>query len=80
MITTLAEPLSITAFSKFGSIVSPDEEVAGLDEKAKSANQGTAIKLLRVSKNENAFPDSAGVRVANWNLFRCFAQPHLKRS
>lgn len=71
-----AQPLTISSFSRFGSIVSPDEAVAGLDERARTANQGTAIKLLKVSTVENDFKE---VREANWNLFRCFPAPHLRR-
>ncbi|CUS23928.1 LAQU0S12e03180g1_1 [Lachancea quebecensis] len=71
-----AQPLNIRDFSRFGSIVSPDEAVAGLDERARTANQGTAIKLMKVSAVENRFEE---VREANWNLFRCFPAPHLRR-
>lgn len=72
-----AEPLTISSFAPFGSIISPNEEVAKLDDSAKNANQGTAIKILQVSKIEKGLPFQ---NAPNWNLFRCFPQSHLKRS
>lgn len=71
----LALPLTVESFSTYGSIVSPDEEVSKLDDSAKNANQGTAIKLLQVSQIQNLLDQ----KTPNWNLFRCFPQPHLKR-
>lgn len=71
----LAQPLTIKSFEPYGSIVSPDEEISKLDDSAKNANQGTAIKLLQVSQIQNGLDQ----RTPNWNLFRCFPQPHLKR-
>lgn len=72
-------PLSITAFEKFGSIVSPDEEVRRLDSSQKNANQGTAIKLLQVSHIENQFPQSLKVKNPSCNLFRCFPKGALQK-
>ncbi|QLG74967.1 hypothetical protein HG535_0H02940 [Zygotorulaspora mrakii] len=74
-IEACANPLTIKAFSPYGSIISPGEEVAKLDQSAKNANQGTAIKLLQVSKVQNPAPVSCP---PNWNLFRCFPKPHLQ--
>lgn len=73
-VTVCAEILSIKSFAPFGSIISPQEEVDKVDDSAKNANQGTAIKILQVSKNEN--PNPMGYP-PNWNLFRCFPKPHL---
>lgn len=72
--TTIAEPLTIDSFAHYGSIISPDEEVSKLDESAKNANQGTAIKLLKKSQVENPLDQ----KTPNWNIFRCFSQSHLK--
>lgn len=68
-------PLTIDGFAPYGSIISPDEEVSNADESSKNANQGTAIKLLGVSQIEKTYPFNG---TPNWNLFRCFPQPHLK--
>ncbi|CAR25887.1 hypothetical protein ZYGR_0A04600 [Zygosaccharomyces rouxii] len=76
MTSMIAEALTIESFAPYGSIISPDEEISKLDESAKNANQGTAIKLLKRSKVENPLTQ----QVPNWNLFRCFSQPHLKIS
>lgn len=77
VVLATAEPLTISSFAPFGSIISPNEEVSKLDDSAKNANQGTAIKLLQVSKIENNLPFQ---NAPNWNFFRCFPQSHLKRS
>ena len=71
-----AIPLSVQEFRSYGSIISPDEEIgsSGTHQEV-SANQGTAIKFLQVSKIEN----SSVNQLPNWNLFRCFPAPHLKK-
>ncbi|SCU84722.1 LADA_0D03400g1_1 [Lachancea dasiensis] len=79
MLTLVAEPLTIDGFKNYGSIVSPDEEVAKLSEASRGANQGTAIKVVKVSANQNLFPSQLGIKASHWNLFRCFPQPHLHR-
>ncbi|CAI2042077.1 hypothetical protein SEUBUCD646_0I02040 [Saccharomyces eubayanus] len=76
MVTLIAEPLTIDSFKEYGTIISPEEEISRLGSLEKSANHGTAIKLLQVSRVENG--SSSGV--PNWNLFRCFPQPHLNRA
>ena len=76
MVRLIAEPLTIDSFKEYGSIISPEEEVSRLGSLEKSANQGTAIKLLQVSRVENG----SSSKVPNWNLFRCFPQPHLNRA
>ena len=66
-----ADPLSVEAFHPYGSIISPDEEIAtytsshGVAEN--NANQGTAVKLLSVSRVQN----SSRAAVPHLNLFRC---------
>ncbi|SCU93626.1 LAFA_0F17392g1_1 [Lachancea sp. 'fantastica'] len=80
MVGIPAELLSIGGFEKYGSIVSPDEEIQKLGSKSsKDANQGTAIKVLKVSQNQNFFPIECGVKASHWNLFRCFPRSHLQR-
>lgn len=74
MTSLIAEPLTIESFAPYGSTISPDEEVSKLDESAKNANQGTAIKLMKKSQVENPLVQ----HTPNWNMFRCFTQPHLK--
>ncbi|CEP61985.1 ureidoglycolate hydrolase LALA0_S04e05116g [Lachancea lanzarotensis] len=81
MLSIPVQPLSVGEFEKYGSIVSPEEEIHKLGSQAtKGANQGTAIKILKVSRNQNLFPTECDVRASHWNLFRCFPRPHLKRS
>ncbi|QLL30879.1 hypothetical protein HG536_0A06940 [Torulaspora globosa] len=70
-----ATPLTIDAFAPYGSIISPDEQVSNADDSSRTANQGTAIKLLGVSQIEKKYPFEG---TPNWNLFRCFSQPHLR--
>lgn len=77
MVSIKAEPLTIPTFANYGSIISPDESISNLDDSMKTANQGTAIKLLGVSEIEKKYPFTD---TPKWNLFRCFPQPHLKRS
>ncbi|GAV51889.1 hypothetical protein ZYGR_0AF03600 [Zygosaccharomyces rouxii] len=72
----IAETLTIESFAPYGSIISPDEEISKLDESAKNANQGTAIKLLQRSQMHNPLVQ----QTPNLNIFRCFTQPHLKSS
>ncbi|CCD25419.1 ureidoglycolate hydrolase NDAI_0F01000 [Naumovozyma dairenensis CBS 421] len=69
-----AIPLTIEGFKPYGSIISPGEEVTKLGSNYINANQGTAIKLGQVSQIETTSEN----KVPNWNLFRCFVQPHLK--
>ncbi|CAI4039787.1 hypothetical protein SMKI_09G1990 [Saccharomyces mikatae IFO 1815] len=76
MVTVIAETLTIESFKEYGTIISPDEEISRLHSLEKGANQGTAIKLLQVSRVENGSTKEA----PNWNLFRCFPQPHLNRA
>lgn len=76
MVLITAEPLTIHGFTPYGSIIAPDESILQLDDSMKTANQGTAIKLLGVSEIEKKYPFS---KTPSWNLFRCFPQPHLKR-
>ncbi|SCW03659.1 LAFE_0G15346g1_1 [Lachancea fermentati] len=78
MILIHAQPLTIQDFKPYGSIISPNEEVFKLDESAKNANQGTAIKIMKVSEIQNQFSEK--VPVPNWNIFRCFPQHHLRRT
>ncbi|SCU94671.1 LANO_0E07624g1_1 [Lachancea nothofagi CBS 11611] len=80
MIHIVAEPIGIAKFRNYGSIISPDEEVSRLTEKTKGANQGTAIKIVKVSRSQNLFPEHCGVKAPHWNMFRSFPQPHLKRN
>ena len=75
MVTVVAETLTIESFKEYGTIISPDEEISRLQDLEKGANQGTAIKLLQVSRVENGSTS----KVPNWNLFRCFPQAHLNR-
>lgn len=77
VLSVRAEQLTISSFAAYGSIISPDEEICKLDDASKNANQGTAVKLLRVSEIEKKYSFAVA---PNWNLFRCFPQPHLKRS
>lgn len=77
MILKRAELLTIENFAPYGSIISPDESISKLDDSMKTANQGTAVKLLGVSQIEKKYPFKD---TPNWNLFRCYPQPHLKRS
>lgn len=74
-----AVPLTKEAFGPFGSVVSPDSEVENLTSSQRNANQGTAIKILKISELDNTFPPQYGIRCSNCNLFRCFPQPHLKQ-
>ncbi|CDO95197.1 unnamed protein product [Kluyveromyces dobzhanskii CBS 2104] len=73
-------PLSVASFGKFGSIVSPDEEISKLDSSQKNANQGTAIKISKVSNISNQFSENHGVKNPNCNLFRCFTKLPLQKS
>ncbi|SCU92022.1 LAMI_0E08394g1_1 [Lachancea mirantina] len=73
----LAELLTIEGFCRFGSIVSPDEEISKLDSSAKNANQGTAFKLLKISQLQNSFGQL--VPTPSVNIFRCFPQIHLQK-
>ncbi|SCU87247.1 LAME_0D09340g1_1 [Lachancea meyersii CBS 8951] len=75
-----SQPLSLDQFKNYGSIISPDEEVSKLGDQTKGANQGTAIKVLKVSQNQNLFPDDCGIKASHWNLFRSFPRPHLQRA
>ena len=75
MVTVVAETLTKESFEEYGTIISPDEEISRIQNLEKGANQGTAIKLLQVSQVEN----KSTSKVPNWNLFRCFPQPHLNR-
>lgn len=77
--TLLVEATSLTvdAFAPYGSIISPDEQISNADGSSRTANQGTAIKLLDVSQIEKKYPFEG---TPNWNLFRCFSQPHLRGS
>lgn len=70
--------LTIDAFSKFGSIVSPDEEIKARNLKA-GANYGTAIKIRKVSESVNNFVKSSSTNPSrtNFNIFRCFPPNHL---
>ena len=74
-----AQPLNTSDFNPYGSIVSPEEEVAKASDSAKNANQGTAIKILQVSSVQNTFPRPYSICTPNWNIFRCFPQQNLKR-
>lgn len=67
-----AVPLTPKGFSKFGSVFSADEQIA--NTKTAEANQGTAIKLLKVAPVTNNSRDapSGKVATANWNIFRSF--------
>lgn len=75
-ITIEAAVLTVEDFAPYGSIISPEEQIAKASDASKNANQGTAIKLLGVSQIEQKHPFE---RPPNWNLFRCFPQPHLRR-
>lgn len=66
-------PLTLESFSKFGSIVSPDEEISARSLK-RAANYGTAIKLRELSLVDNKF---TGESKTNINLFRCYPPRHL---
>lgn len=74
-----ANPLHIETFSKFGSTISPDDEIGNLSNQHRNANYGTAIKLTNVSYIQNNFPENQNVRIPNWDIFRCFTESHLKR-
>ncbi|BAO38440.1 ureidoglycolate hydrolase [Kluyveromyces marxianus] len=73
-------PLNIKAFQNYGSIISPDEEVEQLDSEQKNANQGTAIKLIKVSSLQNNFPEQYKIKNPNCNLFRCFPKEHMRKN
>lgn len=68
------KPLTREGFAKFGSIVSPDEEVASKNNDHSNANYGTAIKITKVSSAVNNFKDCKSKKQAelNLNIFRCF--------
>ncbi|CCK70060.1 ureidoglycolate hydrolase KNAG_0D03120 [Huiozyma naganishii CBS 8797] len=68
--------LTIHGFKPYGSIISPDEEVSKISGDGKNANQGTAIKILQVSDIQKI--GTTGPSVPNWNMFRCFPQPHMQ--
>ncbi|GMM36774.1 ureidoglycolate hydrolase [Saccharomycopsis crataegensis] len=77
------EPLTIKGFAKFGSIVSPDEEIATSATNTNAtatanANYGTAIKLRKVSQVANHFSQSSSPQSqsTNLNIFRCFPPIH----
>ncbi|QLQ81516.1 hypothetical protein HG537_0F02770 [Torulaspora globosa] len=67
--------LTVADFAPYGSVISPDEQISNIDDSSRTANQGTAIKLLNVSQIDKKYPFDG---TPNWNLFRCFCQPHLR--
>lgn len=73
-----ATPLTPEAFKPFGYVISPDH--LQNDAHSASANQGTAVKFIEISKSESQYnKSSSGKRpdFTRWNLFRCSPPNHL---
>ncbi|KAH3902250.1 related to Ureidoglycolate hydrolase [Saccharomycodes ludwigii] len=71
-ITINAEPLSVNNFRPYGSIVSPREQITKeIGEKQCNANQGTAIKIRKITQLQNDFNVKS---TSNINIFQCFPQ------
>ena len=66
-----AQPLTPKSFAKFGYVFSADEQIR--TAKTSNANQGTAVKLLKVAPvvNNSSHAPSGKLATANWNIFRC---------
>lgn len=66
-----AQPLTPQSFAKFGYVFSADEQMD--TAKKTQANQGTAVKLLKVAPvvNNSRQAPSGKIATANWNIFRC---------
>lgn len=76
-------PISATlltpeSFKDFGYVISPGH--LQNDTESASANQGTAVKFIEISKSESTYDKSASGKIptfTRWNLFRCSPPTHL---
>lgn len=75
-----AEPLTPEAFAPFGSVISPDHLRNDSSGNMAQANQGTAVKFIKVSDSQSHYGKAPSGKVpesTNWNLFRCSPPKHL---
>lgn len=75
-----ATALTPESFKDFGYVISPEHLKNQAD--SASANQGTAVKFIQVSKSESQYakpglPSGKVPSFTNWNLFRCTPPSHL---
>lgn len=77
-----ATPLTPESFKEFGYVISPDHLKVDSDTASASANQGTAVKFIEISKSESLYekhdcPSKQIPAFTRWNLFRCTPPSHL---
>lgn len=74
--------LTPESFKDYGYVISPNHLNVDSDTSSASANQGTAIKFIEISRNESLYaknncPSSRVPDFTRWNLFRCTPPNHL---
>ncbi|KAH3663335.1 hypothetical protein OGAPHI_005325 [Ogataea philodendri] len=72
-----AKPISPQAFAAYGGILACDLQMAGASQS--SANQGTAVKLMKMAPVTNNYANAPSGKpaTANWNIFRSSPPKHL---
>ncbi|KAG7823043.1 hypothetical protein KL909_003646 [Ogataea angusta] len=72
-----AKPVTVEGFQKYGGLLACDLQLANAPQS--SANQGTAIKLMKMAPvvNNYAAAPSHKPATANWNIFRSSPPKHL---